>query len=124
MGAIIGGWLVNGMCNLLTPQELERALCLAYSRSLDDHPNIEIEWEVEFWRRVGEAAIAKLGEEILRERREADFVIPGGAEARDRERLWTDVDQRAAFRLVRDEALCAIAAILLVFWDGLRDVVR
>src|SRR5688572_24660198 len=106
----------------LTPADAHRAWCRAYRFSLDEHPDDEVVWERDFWRENGAPAIAELAEYILRERREAAFVLPGGADPVDLNALWARIDQRAALRLVRDEGLSLLAAIRLVYWTSLQGM--
>jgi hypothetical protein len=108
----------------LSPAEIERAWCLAYRTSLDELPDSEIAWEARFWRNQGVSSVAALCDELLAERRETTFALPGGADATDLDRLLACVDVRPVLRLVRDEGLCLVAAMRLVFWAGLRDVPR
>jgi hypothetical protein len=108
--------------DLLTPAEIERAWRLAFIQSLDEHPDAEIAWEARYWRQQGASGAAALCDELLAERREASFAIPGGADAADLDRLLTRVDLRPILRLVRDEGLCLLAAMRLVYWAGLREV--
>jgi hypothetical protein len=110
--------------DLLSPADIEHAWRLAFTQSLDDHPDTEIAWEAAWWRQHGVPSVAKVCHDLLAERRAATFVIPGGADAADLDRLLARVDARPALRLVRDEALCLLAAMRLVYWAGLREAAR
>jgi hypothetical protein len=110
--------------DILTPEQVEAAWCATYRLSLDDHPNGEIQWEAKTWRALGVDTVAAIADALLAERREAAFDLPGGADAADLDRLLSRVDLRAVLRLCRDEALCLLAAVRLVYWAGLREVER
>ena len=110
------------MNNSLTREQLERAWKLGFRASLDDLPDGEIRWERDVWRDLGAPSIATICDELLAERRAADFAIPGGADPGDLDRLLARVNTRAVMRLVEDEAVCLIAATRLVFRAGLREV--
>jgi hypothetical protein len=105
----------------LTPEQVEAAWCVAYRLSLDDHPDSEIQWEAQTWRTLGVETVAAIAESLLAERRADDFVIPGGMDVPDLDRLLAHVNLPPVLRLCRDEALCLLAATRLVFWAGLRE---
>jgi hypothetical protein len=106
----------------LPSAEIQRAWRHAYRFSLDEYPDDEVVWERDFWRVNGAPAIAELAEDLLRERRETMFGLPGGANSTDLNALWARIDQRAALCLVRDEGLSVLAAMRLVFWTSLRGL--
>ena len=108
--------------DLLTPEQREAAWHLAFTDSLDEHPDAEIAWEARYWREQGVSSVATVCDELLAERRESRFAIPGGADAIDLDRLLARVGRGPVLRLVRDEGLCLVAAMRLVYWAGLRDV--
>jgi hypothetical protein len=108
----------------LSREDLDRAWRLAYRTSLDELPDQEIQWEADLWRANDAETIAAIGDELLAERREADFSIPGGAESAMLDLLLARINWRAAWRLFEDEGLCLVAAARLVFWAGLREVPR
>lgn len=108
----------------LTSEQVERAWRLAFTQSLDKHPDSEIAWEARYWRQQAVPSVAEVCDALLAERRTAEQAIPGGADAADLDRLLARVDMRPVLRLVRDEGLCLLAAVRLVFWAGLRQVER
>jgi hypothetical protein len=106
----------------LTPLQIQAAWRTAYRVSLDEHPDQEIRWEVGLWRTLDVPAIAALADALLAERHRDDFVLPGGADAASLDRLLAHLDLQPVLRLCRDEGLCLLAAMRLVFWTGLREV--
>src|SRR5687768_11351565 len=98
---------------LLSPAEIGRAWHLAFTHSLDDHPDGEIAWEAEWWRQQGVPSVADVCDALLAERRTGEFFIPGGAEANDLNRLLACVDLSPVLRLVRDDGLSLVAAMRL-----------
>jgi hypothetical protein len=108
----------------LSPADIERAWHLAFTQSLDDHPDAEIAWEARWWRGQGAPSIAEVCDALLAERRMAQQAIPGGADAGDLDRLLARVNAGPVLRLVRDEGLCLLAAMRLACWAGLRETVR
>ena len=110
--------------DLLSPAEIERAWRLTFTQSLDEHADAEITWEARYWRQQGASRIATVCDDLLAERRDAKFASPGGADAADLDRLLARVDMRPVLRLVRDEGLCLLAAMRLVYWAGLRETAR
>jgi hypothetical protein len=52
----------------LTDEQRKHAWRLAFSQSLDDHPDTEIAWEAEWWRRQSVPSIAELCDALLAER--------------------------------------------------------
>ncbi len=108
----------------LSPADIERAWRLAFTESLEDHPDAEIAWEARCWRNQGAPSIAEICDALLTERRTAQQAIPGGADAADLDRLLARVDAGPVLRLVRDEGLCLLAAMRLIFWAGLRETGR
>jgi hypothetical protein len=110
--------------DLLSPADIERAWRLAFTQSLEDHPDGEIAWEARYWRQQGMVSVADVCNALLADRRTAAQAIPGGADAADLDRLLARVDVGPALRLVRDEGLCLLAAMRLVFWAGLRKTAR
>ena len=110
--------------DLLTPERREAAWRLAFTDSLDNHPDAEIAWEARYWRQQGARRIAAVCDELLAERRRDSFSLPGGADAADLHRLLSRVNFRAVIRLVEDEGLCLVAAMRLVYWSGLAEVPR
>ena len=110
--------------DLLSPAEIERAWRLAFTHSLDEHADAEIAWEARWWRQQGAFGVAEVCDALLTERRAAAFALPGGADAADLDRLLARVDARPVLWLVREEGLCLLAAMRLVYWAGLREVPR
>jgi len=110
--------------DLLSPADIERAWRLAFTQSLEDHPDGEIAWEARYWRQQGMASVADVCDTLLAERRTAEQGVPGGADAADLTRLLACVDVQPVLRLVRDEGLSLVAAMRLVFWAGLREMAR
>jgi hypothetical protein len=109
---------------LCSPEELLRAWRTAYRHAVDRLPDAEVAWERDFWRAGGLETLAAIGDDLLRERREAGAAIPGGADAAALARLFLHVDRAPVLRLVEDEALPLVEAIRLNFWAGLREVRR
>ena len=105
----------------LTPEQRETAWSAAYRHSLDGHPDREIAWEAKTWRDWGVDAVAAIGDSLLAERQAAAFRLPDGADAASLDRLIARTDQQSVLRLVRDEGLCLLAAMRLVYWAGLRE---
>jgi hypothetical protein len=54
----------------------------------------------------------------------AQQAIPGGADAADLDCLLARVEAGPILRLVRDEGLCLLDAMRLLFWAGLREIAR
>jgi hypothetical protein len=96
---------------------------LAFTHSLDEHADAEIAWEARYWRQQGALSVTEVCDALLAERQEACFALPGAADAVDLDRLLACVDAGPVLRLVRDEGLCLLAAMRLVYWAGLREVV-
>ena len=69
-------------------------------------------------------SFAEVCDALLMERRAREFFLPGGADATDLDRLLACVDAGPVLRLVRDEGLCLLATMRLVFWAGLRETAR
>jgi hypothetical protein len=105
----------------LSRADIERAWRLAFTQSLDEHPDTEIAWEARYWRQQGASRVAELCDALLAERRTAHHAIPGGADAADLDRLLARVAPGPVVRLVREEGLCLLAAVRLVYWAGLRE---
>lgn len=114
---------MNGR-DTLTAEQIEAAWRRHFRCSLDEHPDGEIAWEARTWRALGADTAAVIAETILVERRANDFTMPGGADAADLDLLLSRVDLQPVLRLCRDEALCLLAALRLVYWSGLRRVER
>jgi hypothetical protein len=110
--------------DVLSGSQIERAWRLAFTQSLEDHPDAEIAWEARYWRDQGAPNIADVCDALLAERRTMNQVVAGGADAADLDRLLVRVDVAPVLRLVRDEGLCLLAAVRLAFWAGLRESAR
>ena len=108
--------------HVLTPEQLADAWTASYRIQLDALPDAEIRWEGDVWRTMGAESVAAIAYASLAERRAANFVLPGGADAADLDRLLRRIDIRPVLRLCRDEALPLVDAMRLVFWAGLREV--
>jgi hypothetical protein len=108
----------------LTAAERACGWRLLYRTSLDDLPDGEIAWERNLWRAHGAAAVAAIGDDILTERRAACFALPGGADAEGLDLLLSRVNAAAALRAVRDEGMCLVDAMRLLYWAGLAEAPR
>jgi hypothetical protein len=96
--------------------DFQRAWLRSYRHSLDQQPDDDIGWEVAQWRALGAPQIAAIGEEMLGGRTAFDFAIPSETTAEDLDRLWRHVDRNAVLGVVRDGALCLVAAARLRYW--------
>jgi len=110
--------------DVLTPEQVEAAWRTAYRIALDANPDREVRWEVAIWRAWGADSIATIGEELMAEREAAGLFLTSGNDAASLDKLLSRIDQRAALRLVRDEASCLLDAVRLVYWAGLREAGR
>ena len=108
--------------NVLSQEQVDAAWESIFQLSLDELPDNEISWERDLWRSSGADHVAALCEEILTERKETDFSIPGGAAPADLNRLIARVDRDAVMGLIRTEGLCVVNAVRLVYWAGLRTM--
>ena len=107
----------------LTPEQATAAWTAAYRRSLDEHPDTEIQWEADMWRAWGVDTVATIADALLAHRRANEFEVLGCIDdTKSLDKLLAAVDLPPVLRLCRDEALSLLAALRLVYWSGLREV--
>lgn len=104
----------------ITPDERRRARDLVYCTALEQLPDTEIDWEMNFWRRAKVEDLAAICERVLTERREWGLSLAGGASADDLDLLLQRMPSGPVTRLVEDDGLSLVSALRVVFHAGQR----
>ena len=102
----------------LTAEQRQRAWQTAYCISLDAHPDAEIAWEADQWRKLNAPGIADLCDALLRERYSDNFSIPAETTPDALTALWQHVPRAEVLRWVRSGGLCLLAALRMIYWLG------
>jgi hypothetical protein len=104
----------------LNDSQRDYAWRACYRDSIDQLPDVEIRWERDRWASLGVPTLARICDDLLRERARCGLMIPGEATPAGLDALWRRVTQEEAIARVEERATSLVTTLRLGYWVGWR----